>query len=277
MPFVRVAGKPMEKSVSASFVVDGRAMHLRPLLAELQLTYVHGLLAPEEIDELVRLADARSGWARSPVKAQGSGTDIYGDALRSAGHVRNSSTCSLLWPLAYASRIQDIQDRLGDRAAPVLAELALVSRLTQRVGDLLKAAGLPVSDAYIEPLQLLRYAPSEVFTLHHDYHKPDAQGWLGSSIQGEQRAYTVFLFGTTLPEHAGGETYFPDPKIAVSPRKGDAVFWANVGPDGQPNPRSLHEGRPPRGGQSKIAINCFVADRPFDLSRGMAGAVGVGR
>ena len=95
-----------------------------------------------------------------------------------------------------------------------------------------------------------------MFTPHHDYHEPDrATGKLGSSVQGEQRAFTVLFFGATLPADAGGETHFPHLKLAVSPRKGDALVWANVDADGEPNPRSLHEGRPPKDGHQKVAVN----------------------
>ena len=56
------------------------------------------------------------------------------------------------------------------------------------------------------------------------------------------------------------------------PKAGDALVWANVDSEGAPNPRSLHEGRPPLEGE-KIAVNVWIADRPFDLTRGMRSAV----
>jgi len=63
---------------------------------------------------------------------------------------------------------------------------------------------------------------------------------------GEQRAFTVLLFGSSLAADEGGETHFPELGVSVWPRAGDAIAWSNVHEDGSPNPRSLHEGRPPK-------------------------------
>ena len=74
----------------------------------------------------------------------------------------------------------------------------------------------------------------------------------------------------------GGETHFPHLELRVSPREGDALVWANVDGEGRPNPRSLHEGRPPVNGAEKVAVNVWVADKPFDLAGGMEKAVRTG-
>ena len=258
-----------ELPIASTFEVDGRSVHLRPIHDELQLTYVHNLIAPDEIDRLVELASARKGWARSPLKSQQSGDELQKDDRR------NSSSCPMLWPVAYASRLE----QLG--AAPngelLLAELQLVTTLTSRVADLFTQTGMELTHEFIEPLQLVRYTATELFQPHHDYHDPGPDGKLGSSVQGEQRAFTVLLLGATLPPEGGGETHFPHLKVMVSPRKGDAIIWANVDGDGMPNPRSLHEGRPPSDGFEKVAVNCWIADRQFDLGAGkMAKAVRTG-
>ena len=49
-------------------------------------------------------------------------------------------------------------------------------------------------------------------------------------------------------------------------------MWANTDEEGAPNPRSLHEGRPPLRGE-KVAVNVWVADKPFSLGGGMQRAV----
>jgi len=242
-PLVSIKGEPVEPPVEASPVVDARKMHLRPLHDELQLTYVHNLVAAEEIDALVRLASSRGGWARSPLKSQQSGERLEKDERR------NSSSCPMLWPLVYAGREDEIRTSGGERAAALLEELTLVANLSARVAALFSATGMELTADYIEPLQLVRYLPSETFRPHHDYHEPDASGALGSAVQGEQRAFTVLLFGSSLPGGAGGETHFPHLEVAVTPRKGDAIVWANVDETGAPNPRSLHEGRPPVDGE----------------------------
>lgn len=270
MPFVRSNGELVEdvmRPIENTLNVDGRTIALRPLHDELQLTYVHGLLSDDEVDDLVRLATLRDGFARSPLKQQGTGSDATGGAQR------NSSSCPMLWPLVYASRIEEVKKVGGERAERLIEELSLVSRLTSRVAELFTQTGMELTEQHIEPLQLVRYVATEVFTPHHDYHEPDAQGHFPSSVQGEQRVFTVLFFGATLPADAGGETHFPELDIAVSPRKGDALIWANVDGEGEPNPRSLHEGRPPADGYTKVAVNCWIANKQFELGQGMDRAV----
>ena len=120
---------------------------------QLQLTYVHNLDEPQEIRALVQMADARHGWVRSPLKAQKSG-----DPLQS--EIRNSTSCPMLWPLIYAH----LRDELAEKRPELLAELELVTAITQRVAALFRATGLDsITTSYIEPLQLVKYAPSERF------------------------------------------------------------------------------------------------------------------
>jgi len=238
-------------SVSEIHEVDGRTVYLRALHDELQLTYVHDLVCDEEIAELIAIADARNGWGRSPLKSQ-NGEDCTEDDLR-----RTSSSCPMLWPQMYG------EEQVAAR--PDLAsELRLTERISGRVAKLFSATGFPLTPDYIEPLQLVRYQPGERFAPHHDYHEVAE-----SSIQGEQRAFTVLIFGSTFSStDDGGETHFPHLGVSVWPRKGDALVWSNVDDEGEPNPRSQHEGRPPVNGV-KVAINCWIANTPYDVSRGL--------
>ena len=192
-PEVRIGDEVLEAPIETSIALAARTVHLRPLHEELQLTYVHNLVADEEIQALVRLASARDGWGRSPLKSQGSGERLSKDQRR------NSSSCPMLWPLVYEGREDEIRRSAGERAASLLEELALVRKLSERVTELFVATGMPLTPRHIEPLQLVRYVKSETFMPHHDYHEPGPDGTLGSSVQGEQRAFTVLLFGATLP------------------------------------------------------------------------------
>lgn len=89
---------------------------------------------------------------------------------------------------------------------------------------------------------------------------------------GEQRAFTLLLFGSSLAQTDGGETHFPELGLSVWPRAGDAVAWSNVHQDGSPNPRSLHEGRPPTA-KEKVAVNVWISDTPFSQEAGLGRAV----
>ena len=221
---------------------------------------MHNLVSAEEIDDLVRLATARGGFGRSPLKAQGSGESLSKDERR------NSSSCPMLWPLGYEGKEEQIRQAAPERAAALLEELSLVTRLSTRVAELFSATGMPLSARHIEPLQLVRYKAGELFGPHHDYHATGE-----SSVQGEQRVMTVLVFGSTLAPEDGGETDFPHLGVSVSPRAGDAVAWMNVDMEGEPEDRSPHQGKPPLRGE-KVAINVWVADQPFDVGN-MGSAV----
>ena len=254
MPTVTMQGEPVERPITETHVVDGRTVHMRQLHEELQLTYVHGLLSAAEIASLLSLADGRQGFVRSPVKTQGEGAD------RAADVRRNSTSCPLLWPLVYGT--EAMRSQLRSQPA-LIEELDLVERLLQRIAALFTASGMELTPQQIEPLQLVRYRDQSLFGPHHDYHEPGADGSLASSVQGEQRAFTLLVFGSTNEAGTGGETHFPHLQLKVSPRAGDAVAWANVDAEGAPNPLSLHEGLPPAPGEEKVVINVWIADRSF--------------
>jgi len=254
MPIVLLRGERVERPITETHVVDGRTVHMRELHEELQLTYLHNVLSTAEIASLVSLADGRQGFVRSPVKTQRDGADRAVDVRR------NSTSCPLLWPLVYGTE----QMRAQLRAQPALIEeLDLVEKLLLRISGLFTAAGMELTPQQIEPLQLVRYRDQSFFGPHHDYHEPAADGSLASSVQGEQRAFTLLVFGSTNEAGTGGETHFPHLQLKVSPRAGDAVAWANVDAEGAPNPLSLHEGLPPAPGDEKVVINVWIADRSF--------------
>ena len=254
-------------SSSKVTLASGDEILLDHLHTELQLTYVHNLVTPEQIYDLVRLADERNGWRKSPLKIQKTGADIQDD-------LRNSSSCPMLWPLLYKHKRSQIEESHPE----LLPELDLVNRITNRIVELFTATELDLTPEFIEPLQLVRYDSTERFGPHHDYHELDHDGRIGgSSVQGEQRIFTVLIFGSTLGPEEQGETHFPELDLKVSPRIGDALVWSNVDGEGAPNPRSLHEGRPPsEGAPRKFAINCWVADKPFSVAEPMQGVVKTG-
>ena len=164
MPSVSIDGVLVERPITETHVIDGRPVHMRLLHDELQMTYVHGLISPLEIDELVRLADARGGFIRSPVKTQGDGDD------RAADKRRNSTSCPMLWPLVYGG--EHMRAKLAAAQPSLLDELKLVENISTRVASLFSAAGMPLSSLSIEPLQLVRYRDQAFFGPHHDCAPP---------------------------------------------------------------------------------------------------------
>jgi len=111
-------------------------------------------------------------------------------------------------------------------------------------------AGQPMEHA--EPLGILRYGPGQEYKPHYDYYSDDRHE--------AQRVSTVFVYLNDVAE--GGGTDFPRLQARVEPARGKAVKFLNCGPDGKPNPDTLHAGLPVIRGEKWLATLWFW-DRPF--------------
>ena len=109
-----------------------------------------------------------------------------------------------------------------------------------------------------EPTQVLHYAPGQEFRPHFDFMDPANPAYREELRRGQQIAtFLVYL----NDRFAGGETDFPDANIRFRGRTGDAIFWANVGPDGRPDPLTRHAGLPPTSGEKWI-LSQWIRGRP---------------
>ncbi|CAL8460610.1 g139 [Coccomyxa elongata] len=105
-----------------------------------------------------------------------------------------------------------------------------------------------------EGLQVLNYKASEEYRPHFDYFHDQY-----NTQNGGQRIATMLMYLSDVEE--GGETVFPDSPakpntgnskfsscaqagVAVKPRKGDALFFYSLTPDGRMDETSLHAGCP---------------------------------
>ncbi|KAI8102935.1 hypothetical protein M9434_005726 [Picochlorum sp. BPE23] len=112
---------------------------------------------------------------------------------------------------------------------------------------------LPVGNG--EGLQILRYDKSQKYDGHFDYFFDEQNG----EKNGGNRFATVLMYLNTVEE--GGETVFPNipapngdngpdysacarHHLAAKPRKGDAVLFHSIKPNGELERRSLHTACP---------------------------------
>lgn len=115
------------------------------------------------------------------------------------------------------------------------------------------ALNLPVSA--MENPQVLHYAVGQEFLPHVDYlARP------GDAAPAGERIATFLIY--LSEDFDAGETWFVRADLKVKPAKGDAVFFANVTPDGAPDPQSLHAGLAPTRGE-KWVLSQWVRDRSF--------------
>lgn len=179
-----------------------------------RVVLVGNLLADEECDELIAYSYDRL--ERSPVVAEGDGKTVVHEHRTSRG--------------AMLQR----------------AESPLIARIEARLEAL---TGWPAERG--EGLQVLRYEKGNEYRPHFDWFNPDQAGPSKHLERGGQRVATVVMYLSDVEQ--GGGTAFPKAGLQVQPRKGSAVFFANVDEYGEPDQMSLHAGEPVESGVKVVA------------------------
>jgi prolyl 4-hydroxylase len=112
-------------------------------------------------------------------------------------------------------------------------ENALVARIDRRLADLMS---LPI--AHGEGLQVLHYPPGAGSAPHFDFLAPVNSANVASIERSGQRTSTLVAYLNDVP--AGGETVFPETGVAVTPRRGNAVYFEYANAAGDVDRSSLH-------------------------------------
>ena len=95
----------------------------------------------------------------------------------------------------------------------------------ERVRDVTDAIVAATASAGVEVVEHFHFLEVDVgqqYGVHHDFTDN-----LHLSATGP-RLFTINVFLEDLPADGGGELWFPDLGVAVPPRAGTAVLWANV-------------------------------------------------
>ena len=123
-------------------------------------------------------------------------------------------------------------------------ENEVVKRVEERIARLVN---WPVENG--EGLQVLHYRPGAEYKPHYDYFDPNEPGTPTILKRGGQRVGTLIMYlGEPIK---GGGTTFPDVKLEVAPKRGNAVFFSYDRAD--PSSKSLHGGAPVIEGEKWIA------------------------
>ena len=107
------------------------------------------------------------------------------------------------------------------------------------------ATGFP--PAAMEGSVVLHYRPGEEFFPHFDFFDTASAGYAREVGQHGQRALTLLVY--LNDSYEGGETDFPLIGVRHKGRRGDALFFWNVHPTGQPDRKTLHAGLPTTTGE----------------------------
>lgn len=126
--------------------------------------------------------------------------------------------------------------------------------IDQKIAD---ALGLDLS--YSEPMQAQRYDVGNEFKAHTDYFDPGTEEFRLFAEQQGQRSWTFMIYLNETEK--GGATRFVNLDKTFFPKKGQAVIWNNLYPDGRVNYDSIHHGMPVEAGE-KIIITKWFRDKP---------------
>ncbi|HXD51291.1 MAG TPA: 2OG-Fe(II) oxygenase [Burkholderiales bacterium] len=107
------------------------------------------------------------------------------------------------------------------------------------------ASELPVHA--MEAPAVLHYTPGQEFLPHYDFLDTNLPGPAKEVARAGKRVLTFLV--VLNDDYAGGETDFPELGKRWKGRKGSALFFWNVQPDGKVDRGTLHAGLPPTSGE----------------------------
>jgi prolyl 4-hydroxylase len=154
----------------------------------------------------------------------------------------------------------------------VLERIPLVECIENRAANF---QGIPVE--HLEPMQVVKYGRSDYFNAHHDWFGHDSE-----SLSAGDRETTFFVYLDA--DCAGGMTQFPEwplPEdmsdawcevldceksrangLTWKARRGNAIFWQNLHPNGSGIEQTLHTGLPVESG-SKVGLNIWTREKAW--------------
>lgn len=179
------------------------------------------LLSPDECDEIIALAQARLE------RSQAVQTDTGGSEVHPA--------------------------RTSEGMFFKRGEYPVCSRVEARFAELMQ---WPLEHG--EGLQVLRYGPGAEYKPHYDYFDPALPGSASILKRGGQRVASLVCYLNTPLR--GGATVFPDVQLAVSPVRGNAVFFSYD--RAHSSTRTLHGGAPVIEGE-KWVLTKWVREGVF--------------
>lgn len=191
-----------------------RVVRVSMRIAQPMVAVLDNFMSSEECDELVQLSRAKL--QRSTIVDPASGQERV------------------------------IEDRKSSGTFFALNENPLVARLDQRISDVMR---WPVENG--EGIQILNYQIGGEYKNHFDFFPPEDPGSAVHLANGGQRVSTLVMYLNDVEQ--GGETIFPSIHLAVSPKKGSAVYFEYCNDLGQVDPMSLHGGVPVIAGEKWIA------------------------
>ncbi len=242
-----------------------RGADLGSALAQGQLQLLGGRVSPDGTPGAwgrMRRAIDWTAWTRPPPKRVLSESP----RLRAADGLLTPAVCD--WLVARAQL--RLQPSRGDDAAsgaasqgrlrrPRIVEFDVVN--TDVVLALVRArmaAATRLPTPAMELTQVLHYEVGQQSGPHFDFLDPDVEVQAIDAAAHGQRIATVLVY--LNDDYEGGETVFPALGLRHRGRKGDALYFANIDLDNQPDRRPLHAEAAPTAGETWL-LSQRIRDR----------------
>ncbi len=114
---------------------------------------------------------------------------------------------------------------------------------------------------HLEPLSVLHYAVGEQITEHFDFVDPlQTPNYEQELAENGQRVVTFLVY--LNDDYGGGKTELPEVGLSHKGERGEGLFFVNSHPNGDPDRRTVHAGRPPTRGE-KWVVSQFMRTRPL--------------
>jgi prolyl 4-hydroxylase len=133
--------------------------------------------------------------------------------------------------------------RTNTTAVLTIAETDFVVQLVR--ARIAAAAGVPF-DA-LEPAEILHYSVGETYKPHVDFFHPSLPNFAEEMRQKGQRIKTCLVY--LNDDFESGETEFSRIGVKFRGRRGEALVFDNVLPNGTGDMNTVHTGRPPTRGE----------------------------
>lgn len=206
-----------------SIATDDRIVRVAARAERPMLAVLNGVFSGDECEEVIALA---------------------------RGRLRPST---LVDPRTGRDVVSGLRSSLGMFFRP--AETPLIARLDRRIAEIMN---LPVSHG--EGLQILHYPEGAGSAPHYDFLVPSNPANQASIARSGQRVSTLVTYLNDVP--AGGETVFPAAGWAVSPQRGNAVYFEYANSHGELDHASLHASSAVTRGEKWVATK-WMRERPF--------------
>jgi prolyl 4-hydroxylase len=112
-----------------------------------------------------------------------------------------------------------------------------------------------INPSYADGIQAQVYEVGQQFKAHRDYFEPHSDHYKKFASVAGNRTWTFMVYLNNTPK--GGSTYFTDLDKTFYPKQGMALIWNNLNPDGKPNPKTMHWGKPVEEGNKVVITKWF--------------------